>query len=337
MNFNPGLIVARSINADTTNRFRSLRPECDSFLTLPVNRSEYASFSASTSKFSMAGVISPSYLAQSVCKDSIAVFSDGQITLLVLVDAYGNSGAVISEWLPLYLLSCAQNNRDKLTSSRSPKELLIEAVSKMLENIKFDEIGGTTALVTLLFPDNRFHSASIGDSPHYLLQAEELSRQFTHNLVWSYEDGFCTSMQVQGMLLDQYKKLRSRLGPSITDEDVDPQNIEEFSGTLNRGDLLILGTDGFSKNLHLSIDVSTSPDLILQAKIKDVSGITDLKRIIGPMRNPEQVVSTVLRHIDKRKFLDSNPTLVHGVKVTTDGNILIPDNDDVTLLAVRRI
>ncbi|MBI5227270.1 protein phosphatase 2C domain-containing protein [Candidatus Micrarchaeota archaeon] len=324
-------------NTDRTTRFRSLRPEADFFATLPKNPLEKAQVAAILGSFSVAAAVSPAVVSGRSCQDKGVIFSDAHMTLLAVLDGFGRDGGIFSGLLSSHLMDLAQEHRMELTNFPDPKKLLVTAVARMLSDPDSDlaQVGGTTAMISLLFSDGRFFSASIGDSAHYSLQGGLLQRQMDYFKLWIPDQHSLFYVPANEQTLSIYLGFRKYPGPTITREGIDPNAIDEASGTLNPGDLIILMTDGITKNLHIITNSKSNSPIRLAENPIDISGCSDLAHLIGPVRNPEMIVGTVLADIDTRRLLITGLNLPSVLRISESGAVLAPANDDELMIVLR--
>jgi hypothetical protein len=234
------------------------------------------------------------------CGDSAFVYCDKEKLIAAVLDGVsGEPGASMAS------TDAASAILEHLKSSGTPSESAVkEALTKAHLAIR---IGATTATLLHLSKDGSFILASIGDSPAYGMDAKgkislelPISRVVKDNdsiLKYFYYRNYVTS--VLGAQNDLNLRLRS--------------------GKLKKGEVLILASDGVTDNLFVKVK---------NGYVADSSGIDDLGRIIGKLRSPKAINGRLMPVVEAR---------IRGGKIEEPGRMLVPKEDDVAIVIVRRL
>jgi serine/threonine protein phosphatase PrpC len=234
------------------------------------------------------------------CGDSAFVYS-GKDTLVAAVfdGVSGEPGASFAS------SDAAAAVLEHLKGVEKPGEAAMkEALTKAHLAIR---LGSTTA--TILHMDKRgaFMMASIGDSPAYSINGKgRLSLEMPLARLVGDNDSILKFFYFRNMVT-------SVLGFA------GDLNVHIRSGTLKKGEIIILASDGLSDNLFMEVKGGF---------VTDSSGKKDLAAIVGKLRSPASIVKKLLSELKRRIRLG---------KKEGPGKMLIPKADDIAIIAVRRL
>lgn len=234
------------------------------------------------------------------CGDSAFTYADSDKFIAAVLDGVsGEPGASMAS------ADAASAILEYLKTIGTPSEPAIkEALTKAHLAIR---IGATTATLLHMGKDGSFIVASIGDSPVFGMDEKgklsleiPVSRVVKDNdsiLKYFYYRNYVTS--VLGAQNDLRLGIRS--------------------GKLKKGQALIIASDGVSDNLFVKVN---------KGYVTDSSGIEDLEKILGALRSPKAMAGRLLSVIESR---------IKGGKADEPGRMLVPKEDDIAIVAVRRV
>ncbi len=234
------------------------------------------------------------------CGDSAFVYSGKDVFIAAVLDGVsGEPGASFAS------SDAAKAILEHLKGVKEPGESAIkEALTKAHLAIR---IGSTTATIFHMSKDGRFVVASIGDSPAYGIDAGgEISLELVQSRAVKDNDSILKYFY--------YRNLVTSVLGSQTELEVCMR-----AGTLKKGQAVILASDGISDNLFVHVK---------EGYVTDSSGTKDLADIIGKLRSPRAIVEKLLETVDKR---------ITGGRLEEPGRMLVPKEDDIAVIAVRRI
>jgi hypothetical protein len=234
------------------------------------------------------------------CGDSAFAYTDSDKFIAAVLDGVsGEPGA------PMASADAASAILEHLKSVSAPSEPAIkEALTKAHLAIR---IGATTATLLHMSKDGSFIVASIGDSPAYGMDEKgKLSLEIPVSRVVKDNDSILKYFYYRNYVT-------SVLGAQ---NDLD---LRIRSGKLKKGEVLILASDGVSDNLFVKVK---------KGYVADSSGIDDLGRIIGKLRSPKAINGRLMSVVEAR---------IGGGKIEEPGRMLVPKEDDIAIVAVRRI
>ncbi|MCI0503147.1 protein phosphatase 2C domain-containing protein [Candidatus Micrarchaeota archaeon] len=168
-------------------------------------------------------------------------------------------------------------------------------------------IGYTTVTLLHMHNDGSFIIASIGDSPVYGIGKNgEISLELPLDRAVKDGDSILKYFAYRNMVT-------CVLGGQME------LNVHVLSGKLETGHALILATDGLSDNLFAKVH---------NGYVSDSSGADDLRKLVGPLRLPSAILRTLAEAAGQR---------ARGSNVEEPGRMLVPKEDDIALIVVRRI
>ncbi|MFH0885466.1 MAG: protein phosphatase 2C domain-containing protein [Candidatus Micrarchaeota archaeon] len=234
------------------------------------------------------------------CGDSAFVYSDREMFIAAVLDGVsGEPGASFAS------SDAAKAILDHLKAVKEPSESAVkEALTKAHLAIR---IGSTTATIFHMSKDGSFIVASIGDSPAYGIDTDgKISLELNPSRAVKDDDSILKYFY--------YRNLVTSVLGSQTELDVSMRK-----GRLKKGQTIILASDGVSDNLFVHVK---------DGYVTDSSGIGDLAAIIGKLRTPRAIACKILETVEKR---------IRGGRVEEPGRMLVPKEDDIAVIAIRRI
>lgn len=234
-----------------------------------------------------------------VCGDSAFIYEDSNKAILAVLD--GVSGEEGAEQASSVAAVAILNHLKRIESPT--KEDVQEALITGAANIVY---GLTTALVVVLDKKGGFIAGSVGDSVLYSLDKKGILKLEI------------LPMRIVGEGSPVFRFLMFRnMVPSVLGLPADME-IYLKQGTLDPGDMLLLMTDGITDNLKIKIE---------EKKIKDCSGIDDLKEIIGKESDITKIVKKIRREILRR--------MEDRVDIKEEEESLIIKPDDLAIIGIN--
>ncbi len=232
------------------------------------------------------------------CGDSAFVYADETQAIIAVLDGVsGEAGAASAS--SLAAASVLESLKGKRPTEKDIREAFISASRKIMH-------GFTTISVVMVDEGGRFIMASVGDSPIYGITREG-GIGLEHPLGRPVADGDALLK-----FLSFRNLVTSVLGPSSTDIE-----IRVSKGTIKKGEMVLIASDGLSDNLYL---------ITKAGYVTDSSGVQDLKRLIGKLRSPERIVKMLDKEVESR---------ISKGKVEEKCRVLVPKEDDVAIIALR--
>ena len=262
------------------------------------------------------------------CQDRVLIVEHDKFKLLGVFDGHGPVGVFFSQTL----------------ASRFGEECMEKpevALANLVDTIRsialgFDYIAsrwpggmkisdymgsGTTATLALILPDGSFDLVSVGDSPAYRL--DKTPEYFFEPTI---------SNTVAGLLIGSkdldpltYRGVRNVLTDTVEFSGIRGL-VDEHFGVLSTGEILILASDGLSKNLSLPVDG--------KGKLVSLNGIEDLERFVFGCVDAKAIGELLVPTILKRMTLNFPP---YGYrKVIRSGRVLLPSDDDLSVVILKK-
>ncbi|MDD5339841.1 MAG: SpoIIE family protein phosphatase [Candidatus ainarchaeum sp.] len=233
------------------------------------------------------------------CGDSAFAYSDAEKTILAIFD--GVSGEPNAASASSAAASAALKHLKALDrcDERQMKDALMEAQLAVAA-------GYTTAIILFVEKSGRFLVAGVGDSPAYGISANgEISLEIPLARMTDDGDSIFKFFHFRSIVT-------AVLGPSGQDVP-----IRMRSGKLEKGDVILLASDGLTDNLWVKVH---------GGYVKDSSGIEDLKALIGKERAPQKIVRMLMNEASRR---------IKAGKKEKTGEMLVPKQDDIAIAALR--
>jgi len=234
------------------------------------------------------------------CGDSAFIYSDEDKLVAAVFDGVsGEPGAAFAS------ADAAEAVLAFLKTVPKPSESSMkEALTKAHLAIR---IGYTTITLLHMYKDGAFLIASIGDSPVYGIGKDgKIALELPLDRAVKDGDSILKYFAFRNMVT-------CVLGGQME------LNVHMLSGRLEAGHALVIASDGISDNLFVKVK---------NGYVADSSGTHDLEKIIGKLRSPKAIVNRLLLVIEKR---------IRGEKIEDPGRMLVPKEDDLAIIAVRRI
>jgi len=254
------------------------------------------------------------------CEDSAFVYCDGEMAIMGIFDGVGGEpgGASASAQAASTILSFLKRNAakeamatdnkspaKKIPQSRNDEELVKAAFLEANLNVT---TGYTTAVVLLVRKDGSFVMCGVGDSPVYGIDRKGA---VTSLLPLARAVGAGDSV----MRYFHYRNLvTSVLGRTGGETDLAVR-----CGRLNKGEILILASDGLSDNLFITVR---------EGFVKDPSGVQDLEKLIESDRSASKITKKLSLTVKER---------VLGLRIEKSGRLLIPKEDDLSICAFKML
>ncbi|MDD5171692.1 MAG: SpoIIE family protein phosphatase [Candidatus ainarchaeum sp.] len=235
------------------------------------------------------------------CGDSAFAYEDAQKLIIGILDGVsGEPGAASASSEAAIALLAFLKKYDKMNST-----IMKEAFTHAQENVT---TGFTTAAILFLQKNGSFVIAAAGDSPIYGIEKPgEISLELPISRPVGDNDSILKFFTLRNMVIGV-------LGPTGTDV-----HVNMASGTLCKGQVLVLASDGLTDNLYM--DTS-------EGYVTDSSGKGDLLALIDKERKPAAIVRKLMAEIAKR--------LKAGRKERPNG-LLVPKCDDIAIAVARRL
>lgn len=235
------------------------------------------------------------------CGDSGFAYDDGQKLIIAVLDGVsGEPGAASASSEAAIALLASLKKHDKMNGA------IMKAVfAHVQENVT---TGFTTVSVLFLQKNGSFMIAAVGDSPIYGIEKSgEMSLELPISRPVGDNDSILKFFTLRNMVIGV-------LGPTGTDV-----HINMASGTLSKGQVLILASDGLTDNLYM--DTS-------EGYVTDSSGKEDLMALIGKEKKPAAIVKKLMAEVAKR---------LKSERKEKDNGVLVPKKDDIAIAVVRRL
>ncbi|MFN7991924.1 MAG: protein phosphatase 2C domain-containing protein [Candidatus Micrarchaeia archaeon] len=233
------------------------------------------------------------------CGDSAFVYcDDGKAILAVFDGVSGAPGASLASSEAADSILGSLRKHQKITD-----EKMKGAVISAMESIS---AGYTTAAILFLHKDGSFTICSVGDSPVYSIDHEGKT---------SLELPLARTVGNDSSILKFF--YYRNIVTSVLGRAVEEVSINLRSGKLGKGQMLILATDGLSDNLFMKVH---------DGYVIESSGSEDLSGLVGKKRSPKATVRSLFDEVLRR---------IGGGRVDHPDRILVPKEDDISIIAVR--
>jgi serine/threonine protein phosphatase PrpC len=233
------------------------------------------------------------------CGDSAFVYHDGEKLVAAVFDGVsGEPGAphASSEAAAAILASL------KGTGDAGEKEIK----SALMKGHLAIKIGATTASILFLKKDGSFTAASVGDSPIYSVESKgAISLELPLDRIVKENDSILKFFNFRNMvscILGGQNDLHMHL----------------CTGKMGAKDMFIIASDGLSDNLFVKVD---------DGYVTDTSGVEDLAHLIKGRVAPGAIIESLMDAIGKRQKKG---------RVDQAGRVLVPKDDDISIIVVKR-
>ena len=221
-----------------------------------------------------------------VCGDSAFVYHDEKKAIIAVfdgvsgVDGAEQASSIAAVFILNYLKNMSSPNKDDL------QEALVNAHANIV-------YGFTTALIVVIMKDGKFIAGSVGDSALYSYGKGKLQLELA-------------PLRLVGEGMDFFRYMMGRnIVPNALGMPSDMEILFR-DGALEKGDILLLVTDGIVDNLKI---------LTKENLVTDCSGINDLLAIIETETDVDKIVKRITDCIFLR-WENKNVPLVLGEKIT---------------------
>ncbi|MFH2106940.1 MAG: PP2C family serine/threonine-protein phosphatase [Candidatus Micrarchaeota archaeon] len=246
-----------------------------------------------------------------VCQDVAIAHASEQFALFGVLDGYRNQGHVLSRLLGDGILDACGN--------LPPREVsLFKIMERALSSISGEVTAdmGTTVLLALVFPDGNFEVISRGDSGVYFRTSKSLNCLFDHENVRNDEN---VIVPVVGMAFMDYADSRHAVVDSVISGRLDMEKVRSNFGRMSQGNVVLLATDGVTKNLGIILDS--------ELRVLHASGSQDLCDYLQVIDGASAIRDSV------DTLVISRLQLPHRIE---DGIGYAPDKDDRAIIVISR-
>jgi len=280
-------------------------------ILLPDKRTEVSEFFYSRRRASVYASVAKGKHREE-CQDTVVAFMDKKFSLIGVFDGFGKFGTILSDKVAEKVIELCHEMRKQMRNANNLTLLFKDAVIDAMCEIKGTYSGsGTTGTVALILNNGKYFIVSIGDSGVYIAGRKKTERLFEYEWVMHSEDGDkFKKTHVTELRFNEYYVDRNMLEYAITKKDSEGimwRALEFAHGVLGKKQMLILVTDGVTKNLKHKVDIRTN-------KMLGVSGCDNINEIVGSVRDVRliggAILSTAKMHIrdDKGIFVTENET-----------------------------
>lgn len=235
------------------------------------------------------------------CGDSAVFYADEKKSIFAVFDGVsgeGGAAAASSE----AAISIMESLRSETTITQKKMESAIKVAAGKVS------VGATTAAILFLQKDGTYVLASIGDSPIYGI---DKSGAVGQEIPLARAVKECDSV----LKFFFYRNLvTSVIGGGQTE-----MSAHLKKGRLGKNEMFMLASDGLSDNLYVEIS---------EGYVTNASGDSDLKELLGRLINPESIVKSLVAEVEQRLKMG---------KIERSGSMLIPKEDDIAIICIRRI
>jgi serine/threonine protein phosphatase PrpC len=235
------------------------------------------------------------------CGDSAFVYYDERKAIFAVFDGVsGEGGASEASSVAAEAVLGSLKKHDKIDEEKM-KQAIMDAQSKVV-------VGLTTAAIVFLQKDGHFLMAGIGDSPVFSIDSKgHISSELPLGRLVKDMDAVLKFFYYRNIVTSVIGQSDSELSFNMR------------QGKLAKGEIFILASDGLSDNLY----VKTGEGYVI-----DSSGTEDLASLIGKERAPKAIVGLLMEEIAKR---------LNTGRVELKQSLLIPKEDDIAIIAVRKL
>ncbi|MFH2106403.1 MAG: hypothetical protein ABII22_04025 [Candidatus Micrarchaeota archaeon] len=286
---------------------------------LGLDRTKPASFSLSSDRVEIAAHIrKKGDPAKTECQDSAIVIITPKNVVAGVFDGFGPAGTFLSE-------NAASIATRLLRTDKVRCDPLLDVAQELSDlglyaSGNLNREGGTTAvLASVSDKDGGFCVNGAGDSAIY---RQRLPNQISRLLNYFFDN---RGDRIDEMIIQEYLSRRhfvSSIG-TLSFQPPIAGRYECSGGMLDAGEVLLLASDGLTKNLTVRFNPETQ-------KVIDVSGCRSLQHILNGMREPSAMVEAILRAINRRVN-----RLERRVHLCNKSTVLWPQDDDVALIAMK--
>jgi serine/threonine protein phosphatase PrpC len=285
-------------------------------------------FSVKTDSLLVEGTVRKNFLSDG--KDSVAIFTSDELTLIAVCDGSMGRGAYFSSKLASLLIEHTFRQDEKPTLSILSK-IAQAAITELFDlEQRTNQSGDALSTLTFvsIFPDGTYHAIAVGDSPLFRFSTGSSERHFDYSkvLLLSSDGTRLIRTPARGLPLDVYEKsLRNTYYVGYDSEGgIVSYDFEYATGNLTSGSRLLIATDGLTKvGIHGLSSVGQTPLIKSTDQIMDWGAVVSTYSTLGS--SLEHLIAT----IDSRSLRSSLLMLApnqHCFRV----------HDDVTCVLVEK-
>jgi serine/threonine protein phosphatase PrpC len=235
------------------------------------------------------------------CGDSAFVYCDEEKLIAGVFDGVSGEPGAAAASSDAAQAALAFLKKQKKPGEKAMKGAMMEAHASIKQ-------GYTTATLLFLHSSGEFIIACVGDSLVYGIDAKgDVSSELPQGRSVGDDHSIMKYVYYRNLVT-------SVLGPSGVDT-----NMHARKGNLKKGEVMILATDGLSDNLYFKVK---------EGYVSDTAGTEDLKSLLGQIREPEAIVRLLSSESGKRMGM---------LKTESPGRMLVPKQDDIAIIALRRV
>jgi serine/threonine protein phosphatase PrpC len=232
------------------------------------------------------------------CGDSAFIYSDDNQAIAAVFDGVSGEAGAASASSEAARTIINYLKHKKLTEN-SLKEAILEAQNRIKN-------GYTTAAIAWIDKKGSFILVGIGDSPMYGMTVNgEIGIELPLGRAVKDKDSLMKFLYCRNLVTSVLGSKESSL------------ELHVKKGKIKKGEMLILASDGLNDNLFIITD---------KGYVKDSSGVSDLKELIGKLSRPEDIVKKLMKEIKSR---------ISKGKIEKKNKILVPKKDDIAIIALK--
>jgi serine/threonine protein phosphatase PrpC len=280
-------------------------------IQIPRNKRKKSFFSVGNSDFSIAGA-SRTMDGKLLCQDRGLASISRRNMFLGVFDGFGSLGTDLPPAL-CRSLSARINPEIDYSDKQLLKALLLEASedAKVLTARRgaiLNEQGGSTASIMCINNENRFSAIGVGDSAIYHIRDGQVTRFWDHIPEYDGKTGLKTSVYLN------YRNVLSRsIGP-WKDDFPSRQDVDLKEGSIGQGDIIIIVSDGITKNLSFFHE---------NGFITDIGGSIDILEMCQQGDDAGRIAGNILQESVRR---------IEKVPVFSHGRTIMPARDDMSVM-----
>lgn len=237
------------------------------------------------------------------CGDSSFVYMDDNKVLVGIFDGVSTENGVQAS------ARAALLTLDDLRKGEPSEKRIVDALT---EANNFMNDGMTTAVVACFDESGRYFLGSIGDSPIYMRQHEQIQMMMTLDKVVK-----------PGQDVPEFERMREYITGALGDPPL--ETIHTQTGVASSGAVFLLCTDGLSDNL--ATPFYRDPDGV--PRVQNTNDTSDLSKIIRHLQKPQSIVTRLIETVDERIGTEEEHLWLDSTR------LVIPSTDDVAAIALR--
>jgi len=327
-------------NAKTS--FRHQKPMAEKgmiWARLGKDRRKFADITCICEDFSVSARVRAA-LQRDFGQDSAVIFIDRDFIAAAVFDGYNRGGTLLSETLADKLIETLAERREDIIAGKMHPGILLRdateaAFSRRTKLAKYlaENPGGATAVLAVI-KNGYWQAAKVSDSALFVIEGDGgVKRPMEDTTYLPRQVDARKAPKIIGAQLDQYIENRHRVTGTICLGSGEPDDmiLSHTNGSLDKGETIILATDGVTKNLKIKIDAGSD-----KKKITDASGCEDLADMVRGKKGAEgisdAVHSTITARVQQRIVDVLDRTVIDKKK----GAALCVSDDDSALVVISR-